>query len=105
MCATSASPPAAPSTWPCRPPGCGCSRIPPPPEPAGSHAMATPTLALPSQPAATPLKQQLGRDDWIMRGALVALGVWLVLTVLLPLWSLLSKSFQAADGSFVGLAN
>ena len=26
-------------------------------------------------------------------------------TVLLPLWALLSKSFQAADGSFVGLVN
>ena len=67
--------------------------------------MATPTIALPGRSAAVPLKQQLGRDDWIMRGALVALGVWLVLTVLLPLWSLLSKSFQAADASFVGLAN
>ena len=65
--------------------------------------MATSTLGL--QAAATPLKQRLGRDDWIMRGALVALGVWLVLTVLLPLWALLSKSFQGADGSFVGLAN
>ena len=37
--------------------------------------MATPTLALPGRPAAAaPLKQQLGRDDYIMRGALVALG-------------------------------
>ena len=69
--------------------------------------MATPTLALPGGPAAVaaPLKQQLGRDDYIMRGAVVALALWLVLTVLLPLWALLSKSFQAADGSFVGLAN
>lgn len=69
--------------------------------------MATPTLALPSRSAAaaTPLKQQLGRDDYIMRGAVVALALWLVLTVLLPLWALLSKSFQAADGSFIGLAN
>ena len=47
-----------------------------------------------------------GRDDCIMRGALGgARRCWLVLTVLLPLWALLSKSFQAADGSFVGLAN
>ena len=59
--------------------------------------MATPTLALPGRSAvAGPLKQQLGRDDYIMRGALVALALWLVLTVLLPLWALLSKSFQAA---------
>jgi iron(III) transport system permease protein len=68
--------------------------------------MATPALALPVPRAdAAPLKQQLGRDDWIMRCALVALAAWLVLTVLLPLWALLSKSFQAAGGSFVALAN
>src|SRR5256885_1275815 len=35
------------------------------------------------------------RDEWIMR-----LGV-----VLLVAWALLSKSFQNADGHFVGLAN
>ena len=68
--------------------------------------MATSTAALPAGGAgAAPLRQQLGRDDWIMRAALLGLGLWLVLTVLLPLWALLSKSFEAADGSFVGLAN
>ena len=52
--------------------------------------MATSTVGLQANEGkAAPLKQQLGRDDWIMRGALVALGVWLVLTVLLPLWALL----------------
>jgi iron(III) transport system permease protein len=68
--------------------------------------MTTETLILPDRAAAiAPLRQKLGRDDWIMRGAVVALGLWLIVTVLLPLWALLSKSFQAADGSFVGLAN
>ena len=68
--------------------------------------MATPALALPQAAGnAAPLRQRLGRDDWIMRGALFGLGAWLVLTVLLPLWALLSQSFEAADGSFVGLAN
>ncbi|EJN12646.1 putative 2-aminoethylphosphonate ABC transporter, permease protein [Bradyrhizobium sp. YR681] len=68
--------------------------------------MATETLILPDRAVAiAPLRQKLGRDDWIMRGAVVALGLWLIVTVLLPLWALLSKSFQATDGSFVGLAN
>ena len=30
---------------------------------------------------------------------------WLLLTIALPLWSLLSKSFQDGNGNFVGLAN
>lgn len=68
--------------------------------------MATPALSLRGRAEATgPLRQQLGSDDRMMRGAVVALGLWLTLTVLLPLWALLSKAFQAADGSFVGLAN
>ena len=30
---------------------------------------------------------------------------WLFLIIALPLWALLSKSFQNADGGFIGLAN
>ena len=30
---------------------------------------------------------------------------WLLLTLVLPLWTLLSKSFENQDGEFVGLAN
>ena len=68
--------------------------------------MATPSLALPAaRAAAAPVRQRLGRDDLLMRGALVLLALWLAVTVVLPLWALLSKSFQAADGSFAGLAN
>jgi iron(III) transport system permease protein len=51
------------------------------------------------------MRQRMGRDEWIMRGALVALGLWLVVTVLLPLAALLAKAFEARDGSFVGLDN
>jgi iron(III) transport system permease protein len=47
----------------------------------------------------------LSSDDIIMRAGLLAIAAWLVLTVLLPLWALLSKSFEGADGEFVGLAN
>ncbi|MGE3540949.1 MAG: putative 2-aminoethylphosphonate ABC transporter permease subunit [Candidatus Tectimicrobiota bacterium] len=52
-----------------------------------------------------PLHQTLGRDDWLMGGGLLGLGLWLIITVLLPLWALLSRSVQARDGTFVGLAN
>ena len=45
------------------------------------------------------------RDEIAMRVLLVVLGLWLVATVALPLWSLLSKSFQDFNGNFVGLAN
>ena len=39
-----------------------------------------------------------------MPASLVLVG-WLAVTIALPLWALLSKSFQNADGGFVGLAN
>jgi iron(III) transport system permease protein len=47
----------------------------------------------------------LSSDDIIMRAGLLAIAAWLAITVALPLWALLSKSFEGADGEFVGLAN
>ncbi|MFO1058641.1 MAG: putative 2-aminoethylphosphonate ABC transporter permease subunit [Dongiaceae bacterium] len=40
-----------------------------------------------------------------MRAGLAAIGLYLVLTVFLPLQSMLQKSVQDRDGAFVGLAN
>ncbi|TWT00657.1 putative 2-aminoethylphosphonate ABC transporter permease subunit [Reyranella sp. CPCC 100927] len=54
---------------------------------------------------ARPVRQRMSRDDVIMRVVLTLLAAWLLLTVLLPLWSLLAKSFESPDGRFVGLAN
>jgi iron(III) transport system permease protein len=54
----------------------------------------------PSRPRA-----KASRDDLTMRAALVVLLGWLVVTLALPLWSLLSKSVEDANGNFVGLAN
>ena len=51
------------------------------------------------------VRQQMSSDDWVMRTALVVLTLWLTVTVLLPLGALLVKSFQGADGSFVGFRN
>ena len=47
----------------------------------------------------------ISRDEWLMRIGIVLLVVWLMLVIAFPLWALLSKSFQNANGEFVGLAN
>lgn len=44
-------------------------------------------------------------DAWVMRACVGLLVVWLALIIALPLWALLSKSFQDGEGHFVGLAN
>jgi iron(III) transport system permease protein len=54
---------------------------------------------------AAPVRRTLSSDDIIMRLGLLVLAAWLMLTVALPLWALLSKSFQNTTGEFVGLAN
>jgi iron(III) transport system permease protein len=49
--------------------------------------------------------QRVSREAWVMRAGIVLLVAWLVLSIALPLWALLSKSFQNANGEFIGLAN
>jgi iron(III) transport system permease protein len=56
-------------------------------------------------PPARTARRRLSRDDAVMAAGLVLLAVWLAVTVALPLWTLLSKSFQDHSGGFVGLAN
>ncbi|MBT7137266.1 MAG: putative 2-aminoethylphosphonate ABC transporter permease subunit, partial [Rhodospirillaceae bacterium] len=51
------------------------------------------------------IKPKLSRDDRIMRGFIVMVGVWMVVAVLLPLYFMLSKSTENHDGDFIGLAN
>jgi iron(III) transport system permease protein len=60
-------------------------------------------LAIRGRPGAMRLRP--ARDEIAMRVLLVLLGLWLLTTVALPLWTLLSKSFQDFNGNFVGLAN
>src|ERR1043166_2457023 len=47
----------------------------------------------------------ISRDEWLMRIGIVLLVCWLLLIIAFPLWALLSKSFQNANGQFIGLAN
>ncbi len=54
---------------------------------------------------ATPLRPRLSRDDLIQGGGLVVMALGLVGAVFLPLYAMLSKSFEDADGNFIGFAN
>jgi iron(III) transport system permease protein len=55
--------------------------------------------------AAPAIRPQLGRDALAMRLLLALVGVYLLVTLALPLYAMLSKSVEAKDGSFIGLAN
>jgi iron(III) transport system permease protein len=64
-------------------------------------ADGTLTSALPGD---APAVRQIS-EDAVARAGVVLLIVWLALTIALPLAVLLAKSFENADGQFVGLAN
>ena len=51
------------------------------------------------------VRPKVSGEDWVMRGGLAAIGVYMLLAVAFPLYTLLSKGFQDAEGNFVGLAN
>ena len=45
-------------------------------------------------PRGRPLRAKLGRDDFIMRGYMLAIMVYLVVALAMPLYVMLSKSFS-----------
>ncbi len=51
------------------------------------------------------VRPKISRDDWIMRSIMVVIGVFLLVAVLLPLYTMMSKSVEDKDGGFIGLAN
>jgi iron(III) transport system permease protein len=55
--------------------------------------------------SAPPGRRRLDRDDLVMRAGIFLLLAWMLLTFVLPLGSLLEKSFRNRHGEFVGLAN
>jgi iron(III) transport system permease protein len=55
--------------------------------------------------AAPAIRPKLGRDALLMRLLMAVIGLYLVVTLALPLYAILSKSVQAKDGSFIGLVN
>lgn len=63
---------------------------------AGTAVTTAPVVAV---------KPKVGRDDWTMRLCMVGIGVFLVVAVVLPLYTMMSKSLENEDGEFIGLAN
>src|SRR5262245_56201201 len=57
-----------------------------------------------ASPANVPAAR-VSREAWVARAGVLLLIAWLIVTLALPLWALLSKSFQNANGEFIGLAN
>ena len=51
------------------------------------------------------IKAKISRDDWLMRACMVVIGVFLAVFVLLPLYTMMSKSVENKAGNFIGLAN
>jgi iron(III) transport system permease protein len=52
-----------------------------------------------------PLRARLSRDDLIQGGGLAVMATFLVVVVLWPLYTMLSRSFEDEDNNFVGFAN
>ena len=50
-------------------------------------------------------KTILDADDWVVRGALVVFSLYFLVALAVPLFMMLSRSFQNIHGEFVGLAN
>jgi iron(III) transport system permease protein len=47
--------------------------------------------------AAARIKPRLGRDDFLLRAIMAVIGLYLLITLALPLWAMLSKSFEAYE--------
>ena len=62
-------------------------------------------MSVTAVPVTTGIAQRVSREAWVARIGVLLLVAWLVLSIALPLWALLSKSFQNANGEFIGLTN
>lgn len=63
------------------------------------------TTTVAASDTAVAIKPKLSSDDYVMRGFIVLVGIWMIIAVLLPLYFMMSKSVKDKDGNFVGLAN
>ena len=67
--------------------------------------MARAAVATRAAGTAPAVESELSRDDWLMRAFMVVIGLYLVVTLAMPLGMMLAKSVQDGKGVFVGLAN
>jgi iron(III) transport system permease protein len=58
-----------------------------------------------AEAAAPVVRPKISRDDWMMRGCMGVIGVFLAVFVVLPLYTMMSKSVENKDGDFIGIAN
>lgn len=58
-----------------------------------------------NRPIGPIIKPKSGRDTRVMQVLMVIVSLYLVVTLAIPLFMMLSKSFQNADAAFIGLAN
>ena len=63
----------------------------------------TPSTKAP--PLGTAIKPKVSGEDWIMRAVLIGIALYLLITMVFPLYAILSKSFQTDKGVFIGLDN
>ena len=61
--------------------------------------------SLTTQDKAKSLLGRVSSDNLVLFGLLAGLSTMMVLFILMPLWAMLTKSVQNANGEFVGLAN
>ncbi|USD57703.1 putative 2-aminoethylphosphonate ABC transporter permease subunit [Vibrio sp. SCSIO 43155] len=61
--------------------------------------------SLTTQDKSKSLLGRVSRDNLVLFGLLAGLSTMMVLFILMPLWAMLTKSVQNANGEFVGLAN
>jgi iron(III) transport system permease protein len=69
-----------------------------------AHVSAAPA-ASPVGVTAAAVRQHVSRDEWLLRALLALIGLYLVVTLALPLGVMLVKSVEDSKGAFVGLAN
>jgi iron(III) transport system permease protein len=51
------------------------------------------------------VKQKSSRDDLTMRLCMILIGLFLAVAILLPLYTMLSKSLENKEGAFIGISN
>ena len=51
------------------------------------------------------IKSNVSNEDWIMRAVLIGVALYLLITMVFPLYAILSKSFLTDQGVFIGLDN
>ncbi len=51
----------------------------------------------PTRPKREPVKAKLSRDDWLMRGFMLVIGLYLLIALAFPLFAMLSKSFEVYE--------